>query len=139
MRCKQIADRHGSTFEQEALASLIDSGTYERHVRKMRRINSERRAAFLSAMSEAFGETVEIVGTSAGLHVVGWFNGFGSEVEEEFARAALAAGIGIYPISRSFSERSDRQAGFVFGYASMPVEKIPEGVTLLATVLPARF
>ncbi|WP_105385124.1 MocR-like pyridoxine biosynthesis transcription factor PdxR [Neorhizobium alkalisoli] len=136
VRCKQIADRHGATFEQEALASLIESGIYERHVRKMRRMNSERRAAFLGAMLEVFGDRVEIVGTSAGLHVVVWFNGFRGEDENEFARKALAAGVGIYPISRSFSQQAERRAGFVFGYASMPVQGIAEGVRLLAAVLP---
>nr|WP_280518981.1 PLP-dependent aminotransferase family protein [Shinella curvata] len=136
VRSKQIADRHGATFEQEALASLIDSGIYERHVRKMRRINEKRRAVFLDAMTEAFGERVEIVGTSAGLHVVVWFNGFQAEDEEEFARKALAAGIGIYPVSRSFAHQSERRAGFVFGYASMPVQSIPEGLRRLSSVLP---
>ncbi|ASJ61519.1 hypothetical protein SMB554_20255 (plasmid) [Sinorhizobium meliloti] len=70
VRCKQITDRHSSSFEQEALASMIETGAYESHVRKMRRLNAERRAVFLNAMAEAFGEEVDIVGTSAGLQVV---------------------------------------------------------------------
>lgn len=137
VRCKQIIDRHGATFEQEALASLVESGAYERHIRKMRRLNSERRAAFLDAMAGVFGDRVEIVGTSAGLHVVVWFKGFGAGDEESFAGLARAAGIGIYPISRSFSQLTDRRAGFVFGYASMPVRHIPDGVRLLGEILPS--
>lgn len=137
IRCKQIIDRHGATFEQEALASLIETGAYERHVRKMRRMNSERRTAFLGAMADIFGNRVEIVGTSAGLHVVVWFKGFGTGDEQNFAHLARAAGIGIYPISRLFSRLTDRRAGFVFGYASMPARLIPDGVRLLAKVLPS--
>lgn len=136
VRCKQIADRHSATFEQDALASLIDTGAYERHVRKMRRMNAERRAAFLDSMAAAFGERIEVVGTSAGLHVVVWFNGSAAEDEERLAGVAREAGIGIYPISRLFSLAMGRRAGFVFGYASMPVRNIPEGVRLLAKVWP---
>lgn len=59
-----------ASFEQEALASIIKTGAYESHVRKMRRLNAERRAVFLNALAEAFGDEVDIVGTSAGLHEV---------------------------------------------------------------------
>lgn len=136
VRCKQIADRHSATFEQDALALLIESGAYERHVRKMRRMNAERRAAFLGAMTETFGARVEIVGTSAGLHVVAWFNGFSVNDEERLAVTAREAGIGIYPIARLFSLATERRAGFVFGYASMSARNIPEGVRLLSKILP---
>lgn len=135
VRCKQIADRHSATFAQDALAALIEAGAYERHVRKMRRMNAERRAAFLDAMIECFGARVEIVGTSAGLHVVVWFNGFAADDEERVAATAREAGIGIYPISRLFSLATERRAGFVFGYAAMPARHISDGVRLLAKVL----
>jgi GntR family transcriptional regulator/MocR family aminotransferase len=42
---KRLADRHSTTSEQEALATLIENGAYERHVRRVRRLNGERRAA----------------------------------------------------------------------------------------------
>ncbi|WP_041672057.1 PLP-dependent aminotransferase family protein [Rhizobium leguminosarum] len=135
VRCKQISDRHGATFEQEALASLIDSGAYERHVRKMRRLNSSRRTAFLDAMRQTFGEKVEIVGTSAGLHVVVWFKGFDRSEEQRLAATAQSAGIGIYPISRLYTRDTERRAGFVFGYASIDVRRIQGGVKLLQHAL----
>jgi len=136
-RIKQLVDRQAPTFEQDALAALIESGAYERHVRKMRRLNGERRQAFLDIMHEVFGARVGIVGTSAGLHVVVWFNGLKSSDEARLAEAALLAGIGIYPVSRLYSAASERRAGFVFGYATMPVQNIPDGVRLLGRVLAA--
>jgi GntR family transcriptional regulator/MocR family aminotransferase len=135
VRCKQIADRHSATFEQEALASLIETGTYERHVRKMRRSNAERRSAFLVAMTKAFGNDVEIVGTSAGLHVVVWFNRVKARDEEGFAGFARENDVGIYPLSRLFASPTDPRAGFIFGYASMPVALIGKGVERLAELV----
>lgn len=136
VRCKQIADRQSSLFEQDALASLIESGAYERHVRRMRRMNGERRAVFLKAMADIFADRVEVVGTSAGLHVVVWLDGYEACHEEGLAKMAAEAGIGIYPISRLFSRATDRRAGFVFGYAAMSAQRISEGVRLLGEVLP---
>ncbi|WP_370878540.1 MocR-like pyridoxine biosynthesis transcription factor PdxR [Pararhizobium capsulatum] len=133
--CKQIMDRHTSMFEQEALAKFIESGGYERHVRKMRRANAERRGIFLDAMVAAFGEKIEIIGTSAGLHVVVWFNEFGRRDEQNIADTARHNGIGVYPVSRLYSNPVERRAGFIFGYASMPIRQIPSGVDRLRQVM----
>jgi len=135
IRCKQIMDRHSALFEQEALATLIESGAYERHIRKMRRANAERREIFLNAMDRSFGKTVEIVGTSAGLHVVVWFNEIEARNEQSLADVARQNGIGIYPVSRLFTRPRDVRAGFIFGYASMSARSIPEGVERLARLL----
>ncbi|MEY9101496.1 DNA-binding transcriptional MocR family regulator [Sinorhizobium fredii] len=139
VRCKQITDRHSSSFEQEALASMIETGAYESHVRKMRRLNAERRTVFLNAMAEAFGDEVDIVGTSAGLHVVVWFNHLTGSDEERFAASARQEGVGIYPISRLYAAPTDQRAGFIFGYAGLPVEQIGKGVNDLVQVYRSKF
>ncbi|MCW0001781.1 PLP-dependent aminotransferase family protein [Pararhizobium sp. YC-54] len=135
IHCKQLADRHSSTYEQEALASLIEAGAYERHVRKMRRSSAARRSIFLRTMTDAFEKEIEIVGTSAGLHVVVWFNRLRAEDEERIAGLAGSNDIGIYPISRLFGTPTDPRAGFIFGYASMDVKSIAEGVSRLAGII----
>jgi GntR family transcriptional regulator/MocR family aminotransferase len=129
VRCKQITDRHSSTFEQEALASMIEAGAYETHVRRMRRLNAERRAVFLFEMQHVFGDSVEIVGTSAGLHVVVWFKGLSAADELRIAEQARAEGVGLYPIGPLYATRTDPRAGFIFGYASMSLNDIRNGVT----------
>lgn len=135
VRCKQITDRHSASFEQEALASMIDSGAYETHVRKMRRMNAERRATFLREMNRVFDDNVEIVGTSAGLHVVAWFKALLAENEGLIAELARAQGIGLYPITPLYANRSHPRAGFIFGYASLSVSNIREGVARLGELL----
>jgi GntR family transcriptional regulator/MocR family aminotransferase len=132
VHCKQFADRHTSTYEQEALASLLTTGAYERHVRRMRRANAKRREVFLTTMAETFGDEVEIVGTSAGLHVVVWFNHLKAQEEDNLATRARENGVGIYPVSRLYSTATEPRAGFVFGYASMPTLSIITGVNQLA-------
>ena len=42
---KWLADRQCPVLEQEALAELIIQGHFERHLRRMRTVNAEKRAA----------------------------------------------------------------------------------------------
>ncbi len=136
---KRLTDRHSPALEQAALADFIQSGAYERHVRKLRRKNAQRRAALLGALAGHFGDAIEVQGSEAGLHVVAWFNDFDAAQEDQMARNAKQRGVGIYPISGLYgSERGvadKRRAGFVFGYAALEERDIWQGVDRLANAL----
>jgi GntR family transcriptional regulator/MocR family aminotransferase len=140
-KAKRLADRHAPSLEQEALADLIESGAYERHVRRVRRRNGERRAALLAALSATLGDAVRVVGVEAGLHVVVWLNGVPRDAEEALIARARAAGLGVYPVTPLYSlapatNRPD-VAGLVLGYASLNPRTIVRGVQILGEVLGA--
>lgn len=136
---KRLTDRHSPTLEQAALADFMRSGAYERHVRKLRRKNAERRAALLDALADHFGDAVEVQGSEAGLHVVAWFNNFDAAQEDQMARNARQTGVGIYPVSDLYESgrrvAAKRRAGFVFGYAALEEREIWQGVARLADAL----
>ncbi|MGO4619633.1 PLP-dependent aminotransferase family protein [Ensifer sp. 2YAB10] len=136
---KQLVDRHSPSLDQEALAEMIASGAYERHIRRSRRSNGRRRTALLAALKAELGDQVTITGADAGLHVVVWFDRLGKAEEGPLIARARAAGIGLYPVSplyaaREAGHRPDR-AGIVMGYASLDVTEIGKGVAALARVL----
>lgn len=135
-QAKRLADRHAPSLEQEALADLIESGAYERHVRRVRRRNGERRTALLAALSANLGDAVTLAGADAGLHIVAWLNGIPRAAEEDFAQQAANVGLGIYPISplydRTGSAPRPDCAGFVLGYAALSMASIEKGIGLLA-------
>lgn len=136
---KRLTDRHTPWLEQEALAELMRSGGYERHVRRARRRNGERRAALLTALSARLRGEAAVVGTEAGLHLVAWLHRVPAEREEALVAAARAAGLGIHPIGPLYSspgERPDR-AGLVMGYAGLDPLAIDQGVRMLREILPA--
>jgi GntR family transcriptional regulator/MocR family aminotransferase len=140
-KAKRLADRHTPSLEQEALAGLIESGAYERHVRRIRRRNGERRAALLAVLSAALGDAVTVVGADAGLHVVVWLNRVPKAQEEALIARALAAGIGLYPVGPLYipaepDARPDK-AGLVMGYASLNEQAINQGVRTLSEVITA--
>ncbi|MEI2296583.1 MocR-like pyridoxine biosynthesis transcription factor PdxR [Ensifer sp. MJa1] len=136
---KQLVDRHSPSLEQEALAAMISSGAYERHIRRSRRSNGRRREALLAALAAELGDRVTISGADAGLHVAVWFNQLEKADESTLITKARERDIGLYPISPLYSaadaaHRPDR-AGAVMGYASLDVPQIGQGVAALARLL----
>jgi len=138
-QAKRLSDRHAPVIEQRALASLIESGAYERHVRRVRRENERRRRALLDAIAQHLGAGARVVGTAAGLHVVLWLPMLGQGEEAAVVAAARSAGVGVYPVSPLYagspSDSPPRPAGLVIGYASLDVEQIHHGVRALAAAL----
>lgn len=133
---KQLTDRHSPVTEQEALASLIESGAYESHVRRVRRFNSERRETLLNAVRHRFGDKVAIEGADAGLHIVAWFRDLPRSLEAMVIEKAKHAGVGVHSVSALYdasasSIRSD-QIGLVMGYAALDTRRIERGIHLLA-------
>jgi GntR family transcriptional regulator / MocR family aminotransferase len=138
---KRLADRHTPGLEQEALSDLIARGAYERHVRRVRRRNGERRAALLAALQTRLHHEIRVVGAEAGLHVVAWLTRFSMDQEAMLVAAARAAGVGVYPITPlydplSTSGRPDHP-GLVMGYASLDDRGITCGVERLTAALEA--
>lgn len=91
-QAKRLADRHAPVLEQRVLASLIDSGAYERHVRRTRRENERRRVALLNAVARHLTSDARLVGTAAGLHAVLWLPSLRPRDEPTLVAAARSRG-----------------------------------------------
>jgi len=129
---KWLSDLHSATLEQQTLAEFIASGMYERHLRRLRRRNTARRAALLEAVGKYLGDRVEVTGEGAGAQVVLWPQ---KRVSEEAVVAAAAEkGVGIYGIAHCYTKKPARP-GFLLGYARLTEREIWEGVRLLGEVL----
>lgn len=66
---KRIADRGSPSLDQLALARLIESGRYDRHLRRMRTTYATRRTALVSALAQ-HAPAVRLSGLAAGFHAV---------------------------------------------------------------------
>jgi GntR family transcriptional regulator/MocR family aminotransferase len=129
---KWLSDLHSATLEQQTLAEFIATGMYERHLRRLRRRNTARRAALLEAIRKHLGDRVEVTGDGAGAHVVLWPR---ARVNEEKVIAQAAErGVCVYGISYSFMTRPSRP-GLILGYARLNEREIRDGIRLLSEVL----
>jgi GntR family transcriptional regulator/MocR family aminotransferase len=137
---KQIMDRHTPLVEQEGLATMLETGAYDSHVRRVRRRNGERRQTLLDALRRRFGDRIQIDGAAAGLHVVVWFSDLPHTSEPALIEAARAKGVGIYPVSPLFDQRHPSRyrpsvVGLVMGYAALEARQIERGCQVLAQVV----
>lgn len=129
---KWLSDRHTATLEQDTLAEFIDSGAYERHLRRARRRNAARRTVLLNAIEVHIGERAEMTGSGSGTHIVLWPKK--RIAESSLIAAAASKGVGVYPLSVYCMGRS-RRTGIILGYSRMTEFEIREGIRLLAQVI----
>ena len=138
-QARRLADRHAPVIEQRVLASLMDSGAYERHIRRLRRAHERRRMVLLEAIARYLPASAQVAGTAAGLHVVLWLPSVPQQDEAQLVAAARAAGVGVYPVTPLFAGPQmpplPRPAGLTLGYASLSEDDIQLGIRTLAAVV----
>jgi len=131
---KATVDTGSSSLEQLALADFINAGHFERHLRRSRARNAARRIALVGALQEFLGDSVEIAGANAGLHIVLWLKRFAASRASALRRRAAERGVGIYSVL-PYYVLPQKRAGFLLGYASLNERDIREGVKRLAQAI----
>ncbi|MBW8758961.1 MAG: PLP-dependent aminotransferase family protein [Burkholderiales bacterium] len=137
---KRVTDRHAATGVQRALARLLEDGSYDRHVRRIRRLQQVRQRALLDALTRHMGDEVEVQGAASGLHLVVWFRALPATAERALVDAARQQAVRVHPISPLFhpsktAQLLKRSAGLVMGYALLEADIIEDGVRRLAKAL----
>ena len=133
-RVKLLADGGSAFLEQEALADFIATGAFERHIRRARIWNGERRAVLLRELGRHFGAAVSVDGANAGLHVVAWFHDVPRRHARTIVERAAALGVGVYPVT-PYYETPPAALGLLLGYGSLTVRAITSGIARLADAI----
>nr|WP_278247644.1 PLP-dependent aminotransferase family protein [Pseudoroseomonas deserti] len=130
---KQLMDRHTAALEQAALAALLESGAYERHIRRLRRRNAERRATLIDALQRHFGEAIRIEGDAAGLHLLAWLDALPAAAAAPLRAAALRRQIGIHPVAPLYAPDAPQpdSLGLMMGYGALEPKRIDRAVIAL--------
>jgi GntR family transcriptional regulator / MocR family aminotransferase len=128
---KYLSDRHTASLQQDVVTEFVAQGHFERHLRRTRKRNAQRRVALLHALDREFGDAVSVQGANAGLHLLAWFRNRAPEDTEEIVARAEQAGVGVYPVTPYYLDRPPA-AGLMLGYAALNVSDIDTGITRLA-------
>lgn len=134
---KRLSDRHVATGVQRALALLLEDGSYDRHVRRIRRHQQTRQRALIHALQVHLGDQIEVQGAATGLHLVVWFRRLPESAESALVQAAREQGVCVYPVGPLYlqdrTQRTlQRNAGLIMGYALLNEDEIAKGVRRLA-------
>jgi GntR family transcriptional regulator/MocR family aminotransferase len=129
---KALMDTGSPILPQLALADFIREGHFERHLRKSRAGNAQRRTAVIQAVDEFFGKRVEVSGSNAGDHVLLWLRDYLFDATPEIIRRAKSVGV-VYSV-RPFYISPPKPTGLLLGFASLTEREIHEGIRRLAAV-----
>jgi GntR family transcriptional regulator/MocR family aminotransferase len=126
---RHFIDIHPPILEQAVLAEFMAEGHFTRHLRRMRMVYAERRAALLDAAREL---PIEIHSPEAGIHCIGWLPD-GMEAAS-LTRLAAAHDLDLTSLSDFSLEPLPRQ-GLLLGYGGLNVQEIRAGVHRLAAAM----
>ncbi len=133
LKARQIADCHGCTLTQTALATFMLNGDFAKHLRRMHKTYAARRAMLLEHLQGDLAPWFEPIVPTAGIHMATRLKA--PLTEEALVSAAREASIGLYGLA-PFYQRAKPQPGLMFGYGSIAVEHIDAALTKLAGILP---
>ncbi|MEU9915705.1 PLP-dependent aminotransferase family protein [Streptomyces sp. NPDC051001] len=129
---KRVTDRGSPTLDQLALARLIESGRYDRHLRRMRTVYATRRTALVDTLA-AHASAVRLSGLAAGFHAVAHLSATAHEYT--LVDTARTRGVGLYGMSACRTSQAPRPPQLVLGFGNVTERAIAEGVAAVADLL----
>ena len=129
---KRLSDRGSPTLEQLALAKLIESGRYDRHLRRMRDIYGARRDTLARTLAEQ-APHVGLHGLAAGFHAVARLR---PEADEQaIVEAARIRSIGLYGMSSFRLSTRSGPPELVVGFGNLTEAAIARGIAAIGDLL----
>jgi GntR family transcriptional regulator/MocR family aminotransferase len=120
IRLKCWMDYHSSTPTQLALAYFLNQGYFALHLRRMRQLYAEKRAALAQALAPAQA-VASVRGLEAGLHA---FVECTSQVSiEQLVQQCRRQGISLGDLTHYYAA-APRQQGIVLGYGQLDLREI---------------
>ncbi|MEU0400131.1 PLP-dependent aminotransferase family protein [Streptomyces sp. NPDC006197] len=132
---KQLSDRGSPTLDQLALATLIESGRFDRHLRRMRATYAARRSTLVAALAEHAPE-VGVTGLAAGFHAVARLAG--PTDEQALVTAARARSVGLYGMSACRASHAPGPVRLVLGFGNIGERAIAAGLAAVGDLLGGR-
>jgi GntR family transcriptional regulator/MocR family aminotransferase len=129
---KRLSDRGSPGLEQLALARLIESGRFDRHLRHMRRVYAARRDTLLAALRE-HAPGVRVHGLAAGFHAV-------AQLRDDAEEASIVAeartrSVGLYGMSMYRPSGRSGPPALVLGFGNLSEPAIERGIAAIADLL----
>jgi len=129
---KRISDRGSSTLDQLALAALLESGRYDRHLRRMRAVYASRRALLIAALAR-HAPGIRLTGLAAGFHAVAHLPS--SADEQAVVAAARDRRVALYGMGSYRATRGPGPPQLVLGFGQVSERAIEPGIAAVADLL----
>ncbi len=133
-RGKWRADRGSPGLDQLALAALLESGRYDRHLRRVRAEYAARRETLVAAL-QRHAPHLAVTGLAAGFHAV--LHLPPGTAEAALIEAAAARGVGLYGMAGMHVQDVPPQPRLILGFGNTPRSAVEAGIAAIADLLNA--
>jgi len=129
---KEASDRGSPGLDQLAFATLIESGRYDRHLRRMRAIYARRREVLVESLTRN-APSVRLTGLAAGFHAVAHLPDTADE--QAVVTSARTRSIGLRGMSVHRAGGATTPPQLVIGFGNVDERAVAEGITAVADLL----
>ncbi|MCD1258042.1 PLP-dependent aminotransferase family protein [Paenibacillus athensensis] len=135
-RAKRLFEPYpAGLLEQRTLAAFMQSGGYERHLRRMRRVYASKFFLLKGLLQEHLSSLFDWVESDAGLHLFGWWRGDAATFSA-YAAVCRQAGAAWETTMPPAGEAG--RYGARFGFSHLSEEQLRHGVGVLCEVWARR-
>jgi GntR family transcriptional regulator/MocR family aminotransferase len=132
IKIRAVMDQHSPAIDQATLARFLAEGYFLSHIKRMRKLYSDRRDFFVEQFNELLGKHFILQIPEAGLHFVAWLRR--KTDLPLITRVCAEIGIRPSPLSSCFMKAEPAPA-LTFGFAAWTKAQIREGLAKLAVAL----
>src|SRR5256714_5187631 len=136
VKVRAVMDQHSPAIDQATLARFLTEGFFLSHIKRMRKLYSDRRDFFIEQFTNLLSDYFILEVPEAGLHFVPWVRQ--KEQMPLITRVCTDIGIRPSPLSSCFLKVAPKPA-LTFGFAAWSRAQIREGLGKFAATLNSRL
>src|SRR5213592_2244417 len=136
IKIRAVMDQHSPAIDQATLARFLTEGFFLSHIKRMRKLYSDRRDFFIEQFNNLLGQYFILEIPEAGLHFVAWVRQ--KEQMPVITRVCTDIGMRPSPLSSCFMKVEPKPA-LTFGFAAWSRAQIREGLTKFAAALNSKL
>src|SRR5207247_1905459 len=130
-----VMNQHSPAIDQATLARFLTEGYFLSHIKRMRKLYSDRRDFFIEQFNNLLSDYFILEVPEAGLHFVAWLR---RKTDLPFiTRVCAEIGIRPSPLSSCFM-KAELDPALTFGFAAWSRAQIREGLIKFASALKLR-
>ena len=136
IKIRAVIDQHSPAIDQATLARFLTEGYFLSHIKRMRKLYSDRRDFFIEQFNKLLSEYFILQVPEAGLHFVAWLRR--KEDLPLITRVCTEIGIRPSPLSSCFI-KAELNPALTFGFAAWSRAQIREGLAKFASSLNSKL
>jgi GntR family transcriptional regulator/MocR family aminotransferase len=136
IKIRAVMDQHSPAIDQATLARFLTEGFLLSHIKRMRKLYSDRRAFFIQEFNNLLSKYFILEIPEAGLHFVAWVRQ--KEHMPLITRVCTEIGIRPSPLSSCFM-KAEPEPALTFGFAAWSRAQIREGLRKFVAALNSKL